>query len=65
MWEREEELNGSEQRPVYGSCEHCNVSSDSKKGGQFLAQLNDNQLLREASAYVEEVTRHRDCWIIP
>jgi hypothetical protein len=35
---------------VAGSCEHGDEPSDSIKGGEFLGQLSDYQLLKKDSA---------------
>jgi hypothetical protein len=43
--------SGSGQVPVAGSCEHCNESSDSIKGGEFLDQLTDCQHRKDSAPW--------------
>jgi hypothetical protein len=43
-------LNGTRQCPVVGCCEHNNELLGAIKGGEYLGQLNDYQLLIKAPA---------------
>jgi hypothetical protein len=42
------DLSGSEIAPVTGTCEHCNDSWCTIKGGEFLEQLSDHKFLKKA-----------------
>jgi hypothetical protein len=48
----EVDASGSGYRPVADSCEHGNEPSGSIKGGNFLEQLSDYQLLKQDSPLV-------------
>jgi hypothetical protein len=59
------DASGSGQGPVAGCCKHDNESSASIRGGKFLDQLSDYQLLKKDSAPLHLKNKHLQPMFFP